>query len=96
LPDPQHHPLDIRRVLTEETQFERKNVMLEVRLGRLDLAVSADPLIGDDPHHRVAANNGALEIDDLHLPAPPPITLPKRPLQHSARLQRRCLDFHRP
>ena len=66
LADLQHHPLDVGRVLADEGRLEVEDVRLQVRLVRLDLAVAADALVGDDAHDRVLADDGALQVGDLH------------------------------
>ena len=71
LADLLHHPLDVGRVFADQTLPGMQDERLEVRLVLLDLAVAADALVGDDPHDRVLADDGAFEVDDLHLGTSP-------------------------
>jgi hypothetical protein len=61
-----HDALDVGRVVTDEGRLQMEDMPGQVRLVGLDAAVAADALVSDDAHDRVVAENGALEIDDLH------------------------------
>jgi hypothetical protein len=65
-PDPQHHPLDLGRIFVNDELAVQRHHSSQVWARRLDLAVPAEPLVGDDAHHRVAANDRAAQVDDLH------------------------------
>ena len=62
----QHDALDVGRVVADQRLAELQDERLEVGLVLLDLAVAADALVGDDPHDRVLADDGAFEVGDLH------------------------------
>src|SRR5215216_406838 len=76
--DVEHDPLDLSWIGAEDVVAVHHDVRLDVRLEGLDRAIAADPLVGSDPHDRVVADHGALEIGDTHRPPayrPPPYGL---------------------
>src|ERR1700682_1558483 len=48
--DLQHDPFDVGRVFTEKVLLVSEHDRLQVGLARLHLAVTADALVGHDPH----------------------------------------------
>src|SRR6476646_6968421 len=54
------------RILTEQRISEQQNMRLQVGFVRFNLAISADALIGDQPHNRVRSNDRAFDVSDLH------------------------------
>ena len=63
--DLQHDALDVGRIFAEKIILVEEDHRLEIRLGRLGLAVAGDALIGDDSNDRVAADDGASQIGDF-------------------------------
>ena len=66
--DLQQHPLDVRRVFTQNIVFVKEHHRLEIRLGGLGFTISGDALIRDDSNYRVPANNCAPEVRDFNRP----------------------------
>ena len=67
LADLQHAALDVGRVLADQRLAEMQHPGLEVGLGELDLAEAVDVLVGHDADDGMAADDGATEVDDLHV-----------------------------
>src|SRR5207248_2873827 len=66
LTDVQHDALDLGRIGTQDVGLVHQHVGFEVWLVRLHGRVAAESLIGDDPYDGVVADDGALEIGNLH------------------------------
>src|SRR4051812_44140556 len=61
-----HAALDVGRILTDQPLAQMQDDWLQVGLVLLDLAKAADPLVGDDAHDGVLADDGAFQVDDFH------------------------------
>ena len=64
--DAEHDALDVGRVHAQYEVAVEEDVGLEVGLGGLHLPRSDDPLVGEDADYGMAADDGALQIDNLH------------------------------
>jgi hypothetical protein len=67
LADLQHGPLDECRILPDQGLAEVEHEGLEVRLVLLDLAVTAEAFVRDKSDDWILADDGATEVDDLHV-----------------------------
>ena len=68
--DAEHDALDVGRVHAENEVAVEEDVGLEVALGGLHLPGADDPLVGEDADYRMAADDGAPQIDNLHWVCP--------------------------
>ena len=63
--DLQHDSLDVGGIFAQKIVLIEEDHRLEVRLGRLGLAIAGDTLIGNDSNDGVAADDGASQIGDF-------------------------------
>ena len=64
--DPPHDALDVGRVLADDVVAVEEDVGFQVGLGPLGLPEAVDALVRGDPDDGVAADDGALQVGDLH------------------------------